>query len=67
MADSPNINRFSDRRISGCHQLLEFFGVQNLGLLQMQVQHPEYGEPFIGNTNAGEVPGVGAFGKPSQG
>eukprot|EP00434_Breviolum_minutum_P029506 symbB.v1.2.026091.t1/scaffold2489.1/size77871/4 len=25
------------------------------------VQHPEYGEPFIGNTNAGEVPGVGAL------
>eukprot|EP00913_Durusdinium_trenchii_P016151 g15178.t1 len=26
-----------------------------------EVQHTEYGEPFIGNTDAGEVPGVGAF------
>lgn len=34
--------------------------------LQWQVQHPEYGEPFIGNTNAGEVPGVGASGKPGE-
>ena len=31
-----------------------------------KVQHPEYGEPFIGNTNAGEVPGVGASGKPGE-
>ena len=30
-----------------------------------EVQHTEYGEPFIGNTGSGEVPGVGACGCPS--